>query len=163
MRIPLPHAKKCCPLIFWQGRSFASSLEESLDRNITSESTRPMMFAKNFIAGVLKFFCTMDPFESLVKPTHSFSGKKYLMHKIETVRLIEVNKHFCRPEAMNYFVAYVHYWMKSKFQLEVRENEVLFPRPSSRTPVIYPWNPKGSVDLRLRINASSFGVMCCKI
>jgi hypothetical protein len=55
----------------------------------------------------------MDPFESLVKRRDPFWDKNLQMHKIEVVKFIEFNKHFWSLEAINYFVAYIHYWMKS--------------------------------------------------
>jgi hypothetical protein len=81
----------------------------------------------------------MDPFEGLMKPRapsqknadrvdyyqlHVFEEKStshsnmyfslpFLGCYILTVRFVEVNKHIWSLEATNYFVAYIHYWMKS--------------------------------------------------
>lgn len=43
------------------------------------------------------------------------------------MRFFQVNKHFWRLEATNYFVAYIHYWMKNsiKFQLDISEKKVV--------------------------------------
>jgi len=46
---------------------------------------------------------------SLVKPTDPYSKKFISMHKIEMVKLIEVNKQFLSLWAINYFVAYTYH------------------------------------------------------
>jgi hypothetical protein len=61
-------------------------------------------------SGFLNLFCSMDPFEILVKPTDLFSEKCISIHKIEVVRFIEVKKNILGvSEAINCFVAYRHY------------------------------------------------------
>ena len=49
-------------------------------------------------------FCSIDPFESLVKPTDPFSEKCIEMDAIG-VSFVEVNQHFWSLDAINYFVA----------------------------------------------------------
>jgi len=80
----------------------------------------------------------MDPTEGLLKPTDPFSEKCIYIHKIEIVRCTEVNKHFCSLEAINHFVACIHYCM---LQSEVTANKTVIFSPSKYT------DPP--VDLRL--------------
>lgn len=43
------------------------------------------------------------------------------------VKFSEVNKQFLSLQAINYFVAYIHHWIKAnKFQLEVSDNKCVF-------------------------------------
>jgi len=65
------------------------------------------------------------------------------------VRFIEVNKNFRSLEAIiTLLPAYIIEWA-AKFQLEVKENKVLFPHPSSQNPWNLSMAPKGSEDPRL--------------
>lgn len=41
------------------------------------------------------------------------------------MRFIEGNEQFGSLEAVSYFVANIHYWLKTKFQLDCSENKVL--------------------------------------
>lgn len=72
-------------------------------------------------------FCVPWTLLSLVKPTDPFSKKFISMHKLEMVKLIEVNKQFLSLWTINYFVAYTYHWIKAnKFQLEVSNNKYVF-------------------------------------
>ena len=68
------------------------------------------------------------------------------------MRFTAVNKHFCSPQAINYSLSkFIMEW-KSKFQLDVIENQVVFPPPFFSIqfhgpPEIYSW---GFVNPRLR-------------
>ena len=54
-------------------------------------------------------FLSHGPFESLVKTIDPCSEKCIYMHPIKIVRFTEASKHFSSLEAINYFVAYIHY------------------------------------------------------
>jgi hypothetical protein len=63
-----------------------------------------------FRSAVLNLFCAMDPFDSLVTPTNSFSENCiYVGNACNIVRFTEVNTHFWRLKAINSFVAYIQY------------------------------------------------------
>ena len=69
------------------------------------------------------------------------------------MRFIEVYEHFWSAEDTDYVAAYIHYWVKAIFHIEVSDNKVVLFFPSKFTdppPETYPWIPKEFVGPRLR-------------